>query len=425
MIKRLLRAILRPSNFSKNVAKITSGSVVSLVVYAVGTKLVAEIYSPEVFGNYGLLTSIVAIFSMAASLKYEAAIPIAPEGEDRLHIAWVALFSLGIVTAVLGVTFMIAGEPILRFLKAEALLPYVQLITLGIFVKTLFQIGQLVLISWKEFSQLSRLNAGQAIVVQGIMIGYGFYSASLTGLYLGFLVGNVLTGVLAIRPLIRRTRRLHWASLRAVALRYGKFPTISAPATFIASFAEQLPLLMLSRYAGPEMVGFYTFAIKLVNAPMNVLSQSVAQVYLEAASSAYRAGGNALRQTFHSTTKKLALIGIGPAVAAFFFSPWVVTLVFGEEWRMAGVIVQILIAMKYLQFINGPISTTYSIINKQELTLYLIIFSIVLRLVAMYLFRYDETYMLIALSASGSVFYLVYNAVIRWSIHRLPTRPAS
>ena len=423
MIKKLLNSVLRPTNFSKNVAKITSGSAISVLVYAVGTKFVAEIYSPEVFGNYGLLTSIITIFSMAASLKYEAAIPIAKE-ENRSDIAWVALLSLAAVTSLLGMTFVVAGGPILRFLKAEALLPYIHLITLGIFVKSLFQVGQLILISWREFSQLSRLKAAQAIVVQGVMIGYGFYSASLVGLYLGFLAGNLLTGLLAIYPLFRKTKRIRWSSLRAVAFRYGKFPTISAPATLIASFAEQLPLLMLSRYAGPEIVGFYAFAIKLVNAPMNVLSQSVAQVYMEAAATAYHAGGDALRRTFNNTTKKMALIGIGPSIAAFLFSPWIVAFVFGEEWRMAGVIIQILMAMKYLQFINAPISTTYSIIDKQELTLYLIVFSIVLRLVAMYLFRYDETYMLIALTVSGSIFYLFYNAVIRWSINRLPSHSA-
>ena len=421
MIKKLLDPIRNPTNFSKNVAKVTSGSAISAVVYFVGIKFVAEIYSPEVFGNYGLLTSIITIFSMAASLKYEAAIPITEEADDRFHIAWVALLSLALTTAVLGVAFLVAGSSILRFLKAEPLLPYVHLVVLGIFAKSLFQIGQFVLVSWRAFSKLSRLKVAQAILIQGIMIGYGFYSASLMGLYLGFFVGNLLTGLLSIQLLLKKTKQLRWTSLKEVAFRYGKFPAINAPATLISSFANQLPVLMLSRYAGPEIVGFYTFAIKLVEAPMNVVTQSVSQVYVEAASKAYHAGGNALYHAFKNTLEKMALIGIGPAIAAFIFSPWVVSFVFGEEWRMAGVVVQIIIAMKYLQFINAPISTTYSIIDKQELTLYLIIFSIVLRFAAMYLFRYDEMHMLIALTVSGSIFFIVYNAVIQLSIKKLPT----
>ena len=422
MIKKLLDPIRNPTNFSKNVAKVTSGSAIAAVVYFVGVKFIAEIYSPEVFGNYGLLTSIITIFSMAASLKYEAAIPIADQREDKFYVAWVSLLSLLLATVGLGIAFLIFGDSILRFLRAEPLLPYVHLLVLGIFAKGLFQIGQFVLIAWKEFSRLSRLKIMQAVIVQGITIGYGFYSASLLGLYAGFLVGNLLIGFLSITSLLSKIRTLDWALLRTTAFRYKKFPLINAPATLISSFANQLPVLMLSRYGSPEIVGFYTFAVKLIDAPMNVVSQSISQVYVEAASQAYHSGKKALNHTFINTLKKTALIGIGPVLFAAAFSPWIVAFVFGEEWRTAGVVIQIIVAMKYLQFVNAPISTTYSIIDKQELTLYLIVFSIAIRFTAMYLFRYDETYMLIALTVASSVFFLVFNAVIRRSITQLPVK---
>lgn len=422
MIKKLIDAVRRPTNFSKNVAKLTTGSAISALVYFVGIKFVAEIYSPEIFGNYGLLTSIITIFSMAASLKYEAAIPIAEQEKDRFYMAWLSLCSLMVVTTVLGIVFLLFGNAILRFLRAEPLLPYVHLLILGVFAKSLFQIGQFVLIAQKKFPLLSRLRVLQAVTVQGIMVGYGFYSASLLGLYAGFLVGNLLVGFIFIYGLLRRVSAINWHLLYVIAVRYGKFPAINAPATLISSFANQLPVLMLSRYGGAEIVGYYIFATKLIDAPANVVGQSISQVYVEAASRAYHSGKNALYRTFKNTILKTALIGIGPVVLAVFLSPWIVSFVFGEEWRTAGVVIQIIIAMKYLQFVNVPISTTYSIINKQELTLYLIVFSILLRFGAMYLFRYDENYMLVALTVAGSIFFLIYNAIIRRSIIKLPSK---
>ena len=133
MIKKLLDAIRNPTNFSKNVAKVTSGSALAAVIYFVGIKLITSLYDPEVFGNYGLLTSIVTIFSAVATFKYEAAIPLPDQLEDRFHTAWASLVALIVFVACMGVVFIVFGEWLLIFLRAESLLPYIHLIVLGIF----------------------------------------------------------------------------------------------------------------------------------------------------------------------------------------------------------------------------------------------------------------------------------------------------
>lgn len=152
MIKKLLESFRNPTNFSKNVAKVTSGSALAAIIYFVGIKLITSIYDPEVFGNYGLLTSIVTIFSAVATFKYEAAIPLPDQLSDRFHTAWASLVALVVFVALMGAFFLVVGEWLLNVLKAETLLPYIHLIVLGIFAKGLFQMGQLVLLSWKEFT---------------------------------------------------------------------------------------------------------------------------------------------------------------------------------------------------------------------------------------------------------------------------------
>lgn len=179
---------------------------------------------------------------------------------------------------------------------------------------------------------------------------------------------------------------------------------------------------MLSRYYGPESVGFYTIAVKLIDSPMNIVAQSVSQVYLKAASDAFNSGKKALRKTYWNTVEKMALIGIVPVIVAAIFSPWVVTIILGAEWKTSGYIVQLLLLMKYVQFINLPVSSTYAIINKQEIALYLVSISIIIRFFAMYFFRYNEFYMITALSVAGALFYVMYNVLIYLSIKNLPSK---
>lgn len=422
MIKKLLEPFRNPTNFSKNVAKVTSGSALAAIIYFVGIKLITSIYDPEVFGNYGLLTSIVTIFSAVATFKYEAAIPLPDQPEDRFHTAWASLVALAVFVALMGTIFLVFGEWLLTFLKAETLLPYIHLIVLGIFAKGLFQMGQLVLLSWKKFARLSQLKVAQAIIVQVIAVGYGLYVADLMGLYLGFLMGNIVAGIISVGHILRNVKQLNVKHLKAMFYRYRKFPAINTPATLINSFSAQLPVLMLSRYYGPELVGFYTIAVKLIDSPMNIVAQSVSQVYLKAASDAFNSSKEALQKTYRNTVEKMALIGILPVMAAAIFSPWIVSVILGSEWKTSGYIVQLLLLMKYVQFVNLPVSSTYAIINKQEIALYLVIASITIRFLAMYFFRYDEFYMIAALSVAGALFYVIYNVLIYLSIKNLPSK---
>ena len=281
-----------------------------------------------------------------------------------------------------------------------------------------FQMGQFVLIAWQDFTKLSKIKVLQAVIMQGIAIGYGFYSASLVGLYLGFLISNLVTGFLFNKSLWQYRRRLRLSSLKKVAQQYYKFPAVNAPTTLISSLAGQLPMLMLSRYAGPEFLGFYAFAVRLMDGPANVLSQSVGQVYIKAASDAYHSGAQVLYKTYYNTVQKMALVGFIPVLAALFLSPWIVELVFGSEWKPSGRMVQILIIMWYVRFIARPISITYSVVDRQEFTTYLIVTYIVLQFIGMYWFRENPIYMLIGLSVAGVLFYAVYIVAIHFILKK-------
>ena len=87
-------------------------------------------------------------------------------------------------------------------------------------------------------------------------------------------------------------------------------------------------------------------------------------------------------------------------------------LIFGNEWQFSGVIIQILAIGMFMQFTTSPISTTFTIMNKQEIALYLTIVSLAVRFGSMYFFRSDIESVFWALTLSTALFYLVYNLFI-------------
>jgi len=67
----------------------------------------------------------------------------------------------------------------------------------------------------------------------------------------------------------------------------------------------------------------------------------------------------------------------------FILSPRVFAFVFGEEWRYAGELAQILTPWLFLNFIASPISPLPLITNNQKKAMYLVVIDISLRVTAL------------------------------------------
>ena len=65
----------------------------------------------------------------------------------------------------------------------------------------------------------------------------------------------------------------------------------------------------------------------------------------------------------------LILLGIGPSIVLFFFSPTLFAWIFGDAWREAGIVAQILAPLYFLNFIASPLSYVFFVAGKQKIEL--------------------------------------------------------
>ena len=111
-------------------------------------------------------------------------------------------------------------------------------------------------------------------------------------------------------------------------------------------------------------------------------------------------------------TLKLIKIGALPFFCAIIFSPFFINFIFGNDWKTSGVIIQIMAFGMFFKFITSPISTTFTVLNRQEISFYITIFSLILRFVTMLYFHKSLVLMLYALSASSALYYLIYHIFV-------------
>lgn len=154
----------------------------------------------------------------------------------------------------------------------------------------------------------------------------------------------------------------------------------------------------------------------MIAAPLNIVVDSVAQVYFGEAARLSRDDPKSVKRLFLKLTSRLALIGGVPVVIICALATWLFVLVFGSNWEMAGRYVQIMGPMFAIRFIIVPLSHTLNILERQDLfsvwesTRFVLVIGSLLLIKA---FRFSHIGAVVIYSLSMSVAYVVLG-IITW-----------
>ncbi|MGH1362152.1 MAG: lipopolysaccharide biosynthesis protein [Calditrichia bacterium] len=400
---------LSRSEFVNNVLKLLSGNSLAAAITFLSLPVITRMYSNADFGNYQLAVSLITLFGLVATLKYELAIVLPREEEEANELTVLALLVLAGFGTTLFLAIWVFERPLLELLNARQLQGYGWTIAVGAVFIGLFQTSNYMLIRNKLFGDLARKNLYRAIGIYGGAILLGLVSANFFSLFVSFLIGALVPSVMVFVK-----RPVNWQassrqSLLRLARNYKKFPMFNTLSVFLNNFSMELPIFMIFAFHDHEVAGLYALANRLIVVPLNLLGTSVAQVYMQAASESFNAAPEKLMGVYKQTIKKLSLFGLLPVTAVWFLAPVLVGHIFGEQWTEAGVYMQILSINLYFRFVNSPISVTFSVINRQEVGLIIVAIFLAIRFAMMYLFRETPESLLWALSISGAVFYSTFN----------------
>ena len=400
------------SEFSKNVLKLLSSTVTASAIGLLTLPIITNIFPIPDLGRYQLLVSIIAMVGVVASMRYDMAI-ILPKGDTEAS----ELYKLSFIVLV-GITFVSTvvlyffRYPLLALLNALDLISVTLFIPIGIFFYGLIEIIKNGLVRKKKFSEFALLRVSQISTTQFSAISFGWFFPDFFILVGSYILGFIIASILYIKKSIIRVREKSTLSMKNIALSYKKFPLINSSMVFLNTLSIELPVFFIAKYFSMEMLGLYMLASRVSIIPMNLIGTSVNKVYLQKATETFNNNPKKLFNVYKKTVKRLFILGLVPFIIILFFSPLLVRIVFGDEWIFSGTFMQILSLGIFLQFSTSPISTTFTIVNKQEIALYLTTVSLAVRFGSMYFFRSEIESFLWALTLSTALFYLVYNLFI-------------
>tara|TARA_A100001015_G_C14987035_1_gene712055 strand:+ start:330 stop:1598 length:1269 start_codon:yes stop_codon:yes gene_type:complete len=408
------------NDFFYNVIKISASTILSAIAIAIALPIITLIFSADELGKYQLLISVITVFGVISCFKYEMAIVLPKEDSAAGKIYNLCLYALLVFCTILAfVLYFTSGLP-LKWINAENLIVSYWLIPTGVLFFGFFEIIKSGLLRKKLFNEFSQARLYQVLFTQILMITFGYLSPTLLSMFLAFVFGHIISSALFIKKSIISNKKKQNIKILEIAQRFKKFPTFNTPMVFSNTLSNELPVFFLATYFSSEQLGYYMLANRLIIIPMNLIGTAINKVYFQKASEYFNNDKNLIMPLYINTTKKLIAFGLIPLAVLLLLSPKIVSFVFGNKWADAGVMMQILSIGAFFKFITSPISTTFTILNKQEISFYITIFSLLFRFLTMLYFHESLILMLYALSASSAAYYMIYHIFVYRLLMKIP-----
>lgn len=338
------------------------------VITVLASPILTRLYGPDDFGVMAVYVSLLSIFSVIASLRYQLAIPLPEEDGEAVNLLALSLGIMLLMGLLVGLGSWLLTDQIIGWVNAPALRPYLWLLPIGIGVVGTYQVFNYWAVRKQAFGRIARTKINQGLGSVLTQISLGLVKLGPIGLLLGQIVGQA-AGITTLAAQAwkqdgKALKALSPAAICRLAIRYRRFPLFSSWSGVLNALSVQLSTLLLSSFFGSGITGLFALSQRAATLPLQLVGQSIGQVFYPAAVEANRKGS--IAATAEAFFKRLVLIGVPGFLLMGLVAPELFAIIFGEDWREAGIYMQWLTLWLFLVFISSPLSLLPSVMEKQS-----------------------------------------------------------
>jgi lipopolysaccharide exporter len=174
--------------------------------------------------------------------------------------------------------------------------------------------------------------------------------------------------VVGIRKDFSKFRHKTKNDIKEIVIRYKKFPMYSVWGQLCNQVSIHIPTFLLSYFFSTTIVGYYSMSNMVIHMPMTLIGTAISQVFLQRANEERILNGHSKKVVLEVHHLLLAL-GVLPIIVLMIIGSDIFSFFLGSNWTTSGLYAAILGPWILLVFIASPISTLYSIYEKQNVGL--------------------------------------------------------
>lgn len=351
--------MLPKGNFVKDAATLTLGTTIAQVLPIIIYPILGRIYTPADFALLASFTSIVSIFQVISTGKYEGATLIVDDDNAAANVVTLAL-GIGIVSCVFftGILFI----PQVRELLSPNLGLWVFLIPAATVFVNIYEAYNEWSVRKKRFKYLSYNKITYSATTSIGKLSFAKVGLFNSGLLTGDILGKFLTSVVCVWRIWTKDKEtfkdVSYPTMKHLMVKYRNFPMFTMPAQLLNTIGAAAPVLILNHFFNSTEVGFYSMTYAVLTVPISIISYSVRDVFRQKANMIYKETGQ-FRDLYVKVLKKIAIMTAIVAIGVFWILPWGFGLVLGEQWRVSGEYAQLLLPMIAVDFIAMSFSGVF------------------------------------------------------------------
>lgn len=332
--------------------------------------VLARLYGPDAIGLLVLFSSTISVLAVIVCCRFDQAIILPASRYQSANLFSLSLSCAVIVSTVLVPWAFFGQDAIAGWLNSPQLAGYLPLLPAAVLLTG----GILALTDWavraRAFARIAIATVAGTLVslvlqVVAGAVGFRHGGVLIVGMVIGLLVTVVILAVPVVKqdgPFLRAAVR--WRRMQRVAFRYRKFPLITTWTGFLNTGAWHLPHLLLAASFSSRVVGYYSLSNFLIRAPLTMVGQPLAKVFLGRAAAAHHEGG--LSDLVLTIFRYLAAMSVFPMLVLALTGREVFSVFLGASWGEAGLYAQLLAPMGLLTFISIPMQAVFNVLERQD-----------------------------------------------------------
>jgi len=370
---RFIVARFKPGGFLRNVAIVSTGTAIAQGIQVLASPVLTRLYSPADFGIFSVYLSAVPILTIISTLQYSMAIVLPKEDKDaKALLGMVVKIAAALTLFFLAIAFALKFIGLQRFGLKEIPWVILPVIVLATFVNMLSETLNNWNIRTKSFVLITTALVSSAVCAVLLSIGLRVLAAGWWGLVAGMLLGKIVNlfvqlfygdRLRVVRDSLAVSNDRGYAS--AVLKDYSDFPKYRLPQNLLNSLSLNLPAIIFVTFFGPATGGFFALARRVIALPSALISEAVRKVFYQKAADLKNKGGGLFDATLKATLG-LATVGLIPFGTIVLFGPTLFSVIFGHQWRTAGLYASWLALWMYFAFCNNPAQAAIPVIRFQK-----------------------------------------------------------
>jgi O-antigen/teichoic acid export membrane protein len=347
------------------------GTVLAQLIGVAVLPILSRIFAPEAFGHFQVYQSILAVLVIVGALRLELVLLRSDEDETPKAIQTAVFVSIalsGFLALALGAMMMVSGS------LAIASLPFPPgLVLVALLVAAVTQTLTYWLIRQQQFGKIVGLKLIQASAYAIVALAVGITIPTLDGLIYADIAGRLASAALAAawarRENVALVNFADWREQAAFAWKHRRLPLASAPGALLNAAGAAITPLMIFNFYGAAESGQFGLLDRAASLPIAMIITAVSQVYVAQFAVLLRSRDRSAITHMNQITIAVAA---GAGISALIVTPMLPSLfvlVFGEAWRTAGQLGQILAPAYAVQLVAGVLNQSLLAMGDYKLQL--------------------------------------------------------